>query len=174
MEKTIQELVKAAKKQDAGAFAELYEMVYKDMYAYAFYMLRGQQDAEDVVSDTVMYAFETIGKLRNPEKFRLWIFAILANQCRRKRGSYVNEPGELTEDIQQPQAETSMEERQDLERAFAVLSEEEKTIVNSFVFAGFKGQEIAERLSLNPSTVRSKYRRALEKMRKYLEGGVPA
>ncbi len=174
MEKTIQELVKAAKKQDAAAFATLYEMVYKDMYAYAFYMLRGQQDAEDVVSETVMYAFEKIGKLKSPERFRHWIFAILANQCRRKRGSYINEPAELTEDLQEPQAETSLEERHDLQCAFAVLSEEEKTIVNSFVFAGFKGQEIAERLSLNPSTVRSKYRRALEKMRKYLEGGVPA
>lgn len=172
MEKNIKELVKAAGKQDADAFASLYEMVYRDMYAYAFYMLRNSQDAEDVVSDTVMYAFETIGKLRNPEKFRHWIFAILANQCRRKRGSYVNEPGELTEDLPEPQPELDVEAKHDLERAFTILNEEERTIVNSFVFAGFKGQEIAERLSLNPSTVRSKYRRALAKMRKYLEGGV--
>lgn len=171
MEQNIEALVRAAKKQDAHAFAILYEMVYRDMYAYAFYLLKKPEDAEDVVSETVMSAFETIGKLRSPEKFRHWIFTILANKCRRKLGSYINAPTELTKDIPVPQSETTAEDRQDLKRAFAVLNEEEKIIVNSFIFAGYKGDEIAERMSLNPSTVRSKYHRALTKMRKYMEGG---
>ena len=171
MEQNIEALVKAAKKQDAHAFATLYKMVYRDMYAYAFYLLRKPEDAEDIVSETVISAFESIGKLRNPDKFRHWIFAILANKCRKKLGSYSTFPAELTEDIPIPQPETTEEDRQDLKRAFAVLNEEEKMIVNSFIFAGYKGNEIAEKMSLNPSTVRSRYRRALAKMRKYMEGG---
>lgn len=53
--------------------------------------------------------------------------------------------------------------------AFQALTEEERYIVNSFVYGGYRGDEIAKNLGLIPSTVRSKYRRALRKMRTYLK-----
>lgn len=159
------------KKQDAESFAKLYEGVYKDMYAYAFYMLRNAQDAEDVVSETVMVAYENIEKLRRAEKFRNWIFSILANQCKKKRKSYINEPEKLVEDIPEEERGVSVEEKQDLIAAFQVLNDEERFIVNSFIFGGYKGAEIAKQLEIKAVTVRSKYKRALEKLRKYLEGG---
>lgn len=172
MEK-IQSLVKRARNGDAEAFVSLYETVYKDMYSYAFYMLRNRADAEDAVSETVMVAYETIGRLRNAEKFRHWIFKILSNQCRKKRKNYLQEP-EAMEDTLSDGVDrmNRAEERRDLEAAFAVLSEEEQWIVNAFVFAGYKGEEIASLLKIKPSTIRSKYRRALQKMRKYLENGL--
>ena len=38
-------LVKAARRGDAQAFAELYEEVYEDMYRFALYTLKNTQDA---------------------------------------------------------------------------------------------------------------------------------
>lgn len=168
--KEMQGLVRRAKRGDADAFVALYEMVYQDMYAYALYMLRNRADAEDVVSETVMCAYETIGRLRQADKFRHWIFKILSNQCMKKRKTYLRETG-------QPVAECAdgidpveqTEQKQDLEAAFAVLDEEERWIVNAFIFAGYQGDEVASQLGIKPSTIRSKYRRALLKMRKYLE-----
>lgn len=169
----LQSLVKRAKEGDADAFVALYETVYRDMYAYAFYMLRNRADAEDVVSETVMCAFETMGRLRSAEKFRAWIFKILANQCRRKRKTYLREPEPMAAEVSGAvDPMTRAEEKRDLEAAFAVLSEEEQWIVNAFVFAGYKGEEIASFLKIKPSTIRSKYRRALQKMRKFLENGM--
>lgn len=170
----IQSLVKQVKKGDTDAFVTLYKTVYQDMYAYACYMLRNSADAEDAVSETVMCAYETIGGLRDARKFRNWIFKILSNQCRKKRKSYLRE-GEA-EEIERSGTADPMrqtEEKSDLEAAFTVLNEEERYIVNGFVFAGYRGgEEIASFLNSKPSTIRSKYRRALQKMRKYLEVSV--
>lgn len=46
----------------------------------------------------------------------------------------------------------------------------ERLIVALSVFGGYTGEEIAGILEKNPSTIRSKYRRALKKMREKLEG----
>ena len=37
-------------------FLELYETIYKDLYRLAYYYLGNAQDAEDVVSETVLKA----------------------------------------------------------------------------------------------------------------------
>ena len=62
-------LVKQAKNGDTKAFASLYEIVYEDMYRFALYTLKNPEDAKDVVSDTVLDAFATIGKLKSEEAF---------------------------------------------------------------------------------------------------------
>ena len=93
------ELVRRARKQDASAFARLYQEIYKDLYKFALYTLKDPHDAEDVVSDTVMDAYAGIKGLKKEESFRAWIFRILSNKCRRKLKEYVNKttelPGEL-------------------------------------------------------------------------------
>lgn len=167
--KEMQDLVRCAKRGDADAFVALYEMVYQDMYAYACYMLRNRADAEDVVSETVICAYETIGRLRQADRFRHWIFKILSNQCMRKRKTYLREADlPMEEHADHADAMEQTEQKQDLEAAFSVLDEEERWIVNAFLFAGYQGNEVASLLGINPSTVRSKYRRALLKMRKHL------
>lgn len=175
-------LVHQAKKGSQSAFLELYSMHYKEMYAYACYMLRNQQDAEDAVSDTIMAAFEGIGKLRDVYRFRQWIFKILSNQCKRRRKEYVEDAsrigyggirGEEGEDTFQQvgdcrDMEKEITDRQWVQQAFDALSDEEKYIVNSFLFGGYQGAEIARSLGIGTSTLRSKYRRALQKMKDML------
>ena len=87
MEQELQ-LVCRAQSGDTGAFAQLYEGVYQDLYRFALYVLKHPQDAQDVVSDTVMDAFAQIGELRKSEAFRAWIFRILSNKCKRKLKEY--------------------------------------------------------------------------------------
>ena len=43
-----------AKNGDTASFCKLYELYYKDMYRFAYYMLGNEQDAEDVISETVL------------------------------------------------------------------------------------------------------------------------
>ena len=52
------------------------------------------------------------------------------------------------------------------------LSEEERTIVVYSSIAGMTSDEVGNVLGINSSTVRSKLRRALEKLRTRLEVGV--
>ena len=65
-------------------FAMYYQNVYKDLYRFALYTLKNAHDAEDVVGETVLDAYASVEKLRDPGAFRGWIFAILSNKCRKK------------------------------------------------------------------------------------------
>ena len=56
-------LVRQAKLGDSHSFAELYTAIYQDLYKTALYTLGNADDAENVVSDTVMDAFWIISPL---------------------------------------------------------------------------------------------------------------
>ena len=148
-------------------FLELYEPVHKDMYRLAYYYYLGNaQDAEDVVGDTVLKAYEKFATLRKKEAFKSWIFTILVNQCmtflRKKAARGTSEL------VEEPSFEPSLEDITVVKDLLAVLSEEERQIVILSVFGGYKGEEIARILHIKHGTVRTKYRRALKKMERYL------
>lgn len=160
------ELVWRARQGDAKAFAELYRGIYQDLYRFALYTLKHSQDAEDAVGDAVMDAWKGIRKLENEEAFRSWIFRILACKCRRKLKSYRNREIELTEDLESQDREIG--EDLDVREAFFRLSGEERMILALNLFAGYSSREIGTFLEEKDSTVRSKQRRALRKMRTWL------
>lgn len=157
-------LAERAGRGDPEAFASLYEMVYRDLYRYALYMLGQKEDAEDVVSETVMAAYAQIGQLKNPEAFRAWIFRILSNKCRKQREAYLNRTGQLDEQMPDPGGDFT--EGSMLRSALARLSEEEREIVCLHAFGGYKSHEIGRILQMNPATVRSREHRALDRLRK--------
>lgn len=154
-------------------FMEWYEAVHREMYQIAYYYLRNQQEAEDAVQDAVLTAYEKRHQLKDKEKYRAWMMTILVNRCRKRMRKWFRRE----EDV----AEISLEEEWKLVRnvdfaltsavkqAFWKLEEEERMIVGLSVFGGYKGEEIAKLLGKNHSTVRSKYRRALQKMKQELE-----
>ena len=56
--------------------------------------------------------------------------------------------------------------------AFAALGESDRLVVGLSVFGGYNSREIGAMMQMNPSTVRSRRKRALEQMASILEGGV--
>ncbi|MBR5472193.1 MAG: hypothetical protein IKU81_08835 [Oscillibacter sp.] len=62
------------------------------------------------------------------------------------------------------------EDRQLLQTALAALSQTERQVVLLHAVTGLKHREIAEILELPLATVLSKYRRALRKLKEWMEG----
>ncbi len=67
----------------------------------------------------------------------------------------------------------TVEDRQVLDAALTALADDERQIVLLHAVTGWKHREIAGLLELPLSTVLSKYRRALLKLKTKLEGGMP-
>ena len=141
---------------------ELYETVYKDLYHLAYYYLGNAHEAEDVVSETVLRAYEKFDSLKDESAFRNWIFKILVNQCNtRLRKMITKKTYELKEEVSyQPE----MEDAVVVQELLDLLTKEERQIVVLTIFGGYKGEEIAKLLHKRHSTIRSKYRRALKKL----------
>lgn len=146
-------------------FVRYYESVYKDLYRYALYVLKNPHDAEDVTGETVMDAYASIEKLRDPQAFRGWIFKILSNKCKRKLKEYTEKTVELYDEIE---TKESVEEAVQVRQAFSTLSKEERQLIGLKVFGGYKSYEIGSILNLNENTVRSRIQRGLNKMRTLL------
>ncbi len=163
-------LAAAAKTGDNAAFAALYEGCYKSLFKAAYYILGNRHDAEDVVMDTVADAYVGIGKLRADDAFEGWIFRILYNKARRRRGTLLyTATAELTEALESPGLDKEMAaERADLTAALFALSPQERTIVVLATVCGYSSAEVARITGLNANTVRSKQMRALAKLRKTL------
>ena len=174
-------LVKAARRGDAQAFAELYEEVYEDMYRFALYTLKNTQDAEDAVSETVTAAFASIRRLRSAEAFRGWIFCILSNKCKDQLKAYGRRTVSLEEgrayglgapeEYRPAELYGDMEEHILVRKLFFELADEERLIIAMHVFGGYKSHEIARLLKMNENTVRSKESRGLKKLAGKLQGG---
>lgn len=155
-----------AKLGDPHAFAVLYSEVYKEMYRFALYMLKHPHDAEDAVSDAVTDAWAQIRSLKKEESFKAWIFRILSNKCRQKLKQYTQKTVELPEDLQEDIGDR--EEGLDVRSAFSRLNDEDRMILALHIFAGYSSREIGRMLHMSDGTVRSRQKRALEKMETYL------
>ena len=160
-------LVRQARRGSTSAFASLYQEYYLDLYRFALYTLKNRQDAEDVVGDTVADAWAQMSSLKKAESFKAWIFRILSNKCRMRLKDYLNKTEEIPEDLKA--AGRDVEESADVRAAFARLGDEERLILSLNLFGGYTSKEIGRILDLNDNTVRSRQKRALEKMAEYLE-----
>ena len=161
-----------AKNGDSNSFCKLYELYYKDMYRFAYYMLGNSQDAEDVISETVLDAFTGIRDLKNPLKFKSWIFQILSTKCKRQMAVYVSNREHIKPEPEEDKLiseDHPYAEHLDVRSAFSALSETEKTIISLMVFAGYNSRETAKILKSKEGTIRSLKSRALAKMSNYLK-----
>ncbi len=151
-----------ARKGDTEAFARLYAEVYEDLYHIALYCLRNTHDACDAVSDTVIDAFCSIGKLRDEKAFRSWIMKILSAKIKRKQKEYLNAPAELENDLTDSDFDyVSIEVHDALEN----LSSEERLLLSMSVLGGYTSEEIAKICNSNASTVRTRLSRIKERLR---------
>lgn len=173
MKKSAPELVVQAKQGDAHAFAMLYEEIYKDLYRFVCCTVKDAHLAEDIVSSSVLTAYENIHKLRKNNSFRSWIFQIAANECKRQfriRAKIVPlESDGVRETREQELLSEDLTDQFAIRQAFATLKEEERLIVGLSVYGGYSGREIAASLHKKEGTVRSLKSRALQKMKQFLE-----
>jgi RNA polymerase sigma-70 factor (ECF subfamily) len=83
------DLVALARQGDATAFTTLVNRHEKQIYRLALRMMGNDSDAEEVLQETFLNAFEKLGEFRGDAAFNSWIYRIAANSAlmrlRRKR-----------------------------------------------------------------------------------------
>jgi RNA polymerase sigma factor (sigma-70 family) len=78
-------LAEALRRGDAGALTEVYDAYAPQLYEYCHGLLRDQAEAAGALRDSLIAAQEHISKLREPERFRSWLYAIVRSACLRRR-----------------------------------------------------------------------------------------
>lgn len=158
---------------DADAFAELYSLVYKDLYRIAVANLKNQHDASDVVSDTVLEAYTSIKKLRDEKAFKAWIIKILTVNIKKKQKDYIKKNNfqselDILDSVEQEKSGEINYNGLELMEEFRRLNEEERLVLSLSIVSGYKSEEIARLTGSSANTVRSKVARAKIKLRQML------
>lgn len=77
-------LVEALRERDTGAPAAMYAAYADRLYAYCWFQLRERDAAQVALRDTFVVAEAHIGKLRDPDRFGPWLYAIARLECARR------------------------------------------------------------------------------------------
>src|SRR5258706_11634620 len=85
-----EQLVKAAKKGDMGAFEELVARHRDKIYARAFSMMRNEDEAVDLSQEAWVKSWQRLEQFQGESSFGTWVTRIVINLCldqlrRRKR-----------------------------------------------------------------------------------------
>ncbi len=166
-------LVELAQHGDEEAFASLMRMAGDRLMAVAYRILRDVDRAEDAVQQTIVTAWRELPKLRDTDRFSGWLYRVLVHACyaetRRSRRMDVRihalpvDPGGGTDDF------LSVEDRDELERAFRRLPAEQRVVFVLHHYLGMRHAEIAETLDVPVGTVKSRIHYASATLRAALE-----
>ena len=74
-------LVAQAREGDAGAFGELVRRYEGKIFRLAQHVTQNREDAEDVLQETFMKAYEHLDQFQGNSKFYTWIVRIAVNQA---------------------------------------------------------------------------------------------
>lgn len=161
-------MARVAAGDDAARHA-LYEGTRCAVFGFALSITRHAQDAQDVMQETYLRAFEASARYRAMGKPLAWLLTIARNlaaqKLRERAKQSLTEPPDLPADA----PGVTLEDRLVLAAALTRLGDDERQIVTLHATAGFKHREIAKLLALPLSTVLSKYNRAIRKMRAALK-----
>ncbi len=168
MEKDTVSLVERSKAGDNTAFSQLYSDYCEDMFRFAVYMMGNTHDAEDAMQEAVFSAWKNIKGLKDPQAFKSWIFKILSNQCKTNLMKKNKFPDALpVEDYDFLISDSSSDyiESTTLLDALKKLTPPDGQIIVLSVIGGFKSHELAKIFNMEPSTVRSHQKRAIEQLK---------
>ena len=165
MSKEINSIVLSAMSGDRDAYGLLYEKYAVDMYRFALRICKYTYDAQDAGQETAVAVFKSLHSLKNPEKFKSYLFSALSNTCKKvlSKNNYIVE----FEDTGYTDSE--IEIAVPVREALDKLNDISKEIVLLSVVGGFKSHEIGKMMNLPSATVRTRLRRALSQLRKELE-----
>ena len=74
-------LVDAARNGDVGAFEQLVRRYDRNVFRIAQHITQNREDAEDVVQDAFLKAFQNLGQFQGQSKFYTWLVRIAVNEA---------------------------------------------------------------------------------------------
>ncbi len=88
------DLLERARAGDGEAFQELIEPYRRELQVHCYRMLGSLQDAEDVLQETLVAAWQGLGGFEERASIRTWLYRIATNRCLNARRSASRRPAQ--------------------------------------------------------------------------------
>mgnify|MGYP003821904627 CR=1 FL=1 len=165
-------LIESAGKGDQQSMYRLYKLYVQAMYNTCIRMVSNQYDAEDIIQESFISAFNNLGNFRGDSSFGAWLKRIVINKSitfLRKKKYEFTEIDNLhivsdEEENEMPQIEPAK-----VHETIKTLPEKARVVLNLYLLEGYRHKEIAEMLDISESTSKSQYQRAKHLLREKLQ-----
>ncbi len=178
-------LVDAARKGDIAAFEELVRRYDRNVFRIAQHITQNREDAEDVVQDAFLKAYQNLGQFQGQSKFYTWLVRIAVNEAlmrlRRRRPERMvsldedvkteedSMPREIADWTPNPEQQYNQAELKDiLTRTIQGLPASFRTVFVLRDVEGLSTEETADALGLSIPAVKSRLLRARLQLRERL------
>ena len=176
-------LIYRAQTGDEGAFTDLMRTYHAYVYAIVIGVVDNSHDAEEVVQDAFLNAYQGLRQLEDTTKFKSWLAEITRNCARqwlrKQRGETVS-LDEVSEEMLQTEDSpderlTQQEQRELIRRTMETLPQKDRDIARAFYLEGASYDELTSThgLSYNAIALRLfRVKRQLSKRLRYLLTGI--
>ncbi|HNW56880.1 MAG TPA: sigma-70 family RNA polymerase sigma factor [Bacteroidales bacterium] len=167
-----QELIDGCINGDQKAQFQIYKLYYKAMYNTSLRIVNDTMEAEDIMQESFLSAFEKIDTYSGTVSFGAWLKKIVVNRSldalSKKKAVFEDIESHVgirddssDESIRNEEIDVKVEEVKD---AIEKLPDGYRIILSLYLLEGYDHDEIAEILSINSSTSRSQLSRAKQKL----------
>ena len=183
-EPQLTQLVEKARDGHRPAFDQLIDRYQGDIFRMIYFRIHRQMDAEDLTQDVFIRAYRSISRLREPNRFRSWLYTIAVNRVndylRKRRVRSIFKSSDEGPEIQ-PETDEQRDRPEALEQVLKVdfwrqidriskkLSKMEREVFMLRFMDDLNINEIAQVLKKSESTIKTHLYRALAKFRKEKE-----
>ena len=169
------QLVVECKQGSKKACYELYRLYSKAMLNVAFRILNNMDEAEDVLQEAFLDAFNKVKDFRQETTFGLWLKQIVVNRSinllRKRKLDWVQMESEQLENIadEEPADEEEMQYKVDqVKQAMMLLPEGYRVVLSLYLLEGYDHEEIGQILNITENTSRTQFLRAKRKLSEVL------
>jgi RNA polymerase sigma factor (sigma-70 family) len=168
-------LVVECKQGSKKACYELYRLYSKAMLNVAFRIVGNVAEAEDVLQEAFLDAFNKLKDFRQDTTFGLWLKQIVVNRSinllRKRRLELIELEGDHLENIPDEEApdEDEMQYQVALvKEAMKQLPDGYRVVLSLYLLEGYDHEEIGQILSISENTSRTQFLRAKRKLMEIL------
>lgn len=172
--KETSKLIEACKKGDSKAQVEIYKRYYKAMYNIALRIINDTAEAEDVMQESFLSAFQKLETFSGTVAFGAWLKKIVINRALdaikgRKTLISLEHVPELTEEsggdsyLDYRELNINM-----VKQAMYALPDGYRVVLSLYLVEGYDHDEISEILGITNATSRTQYHRARKQLAKKL------
>lgn len=166
-------LVKMAIKGDRNAFEQLIDIYSDRLYREAYLRCKHEDDAKEIIQETIYKAYRSIGSLKEPKYFKTWISRILINVS----NDYLSKVGmvDLEHDenayVKEIEVNDKIETKIDLYNAIDELEDKYKDAIILRYIHDLKIEEVSKVLDRPVNTIKTHLRKAILDMKNLLKEG---
>lgn len=175
-------LLQRAKDGDQAAFGELVTLYEKKVYALTLRMCKHPEDAAEASQEAFLAAWQGLKFFRGDASFSTWLYRLASNACvdllrRESRHRTAAGPSLNDEEVYLDVADSapsphtiaeSNELKQQIEEGLRALSPEHREVLVLREIHQLSYDEIAQTLSLDSGTVKSRISRGRKQLRNFL------